>query len=135
MFHAWNEALPLVIHLAKAHCERIVVEKFTQVVRELPPRLSTGPMLHVLCALYALCKIEEDMGWYMTNRYFSPRKAKAIEQEICRLCKVLRPLAWDLIEAFDIPEKIVQAPIAFDYDAANQKGKVPGEFAKHWSSS
>jgi hypothetical protein len=82
VFGAWNEALPVILHLAKAHFERQVAEKFIQQV--LSAQASLSPMLHVLCALYCLWRIEADMGWYMKHSYFSARKASAISEEIIR---------------------------------------------------
>jgi hypothetical protein len=50
-----------------------------------------------------------------------------VAQRVLRsLCRALRPHALDLVKAFDIPEDLLDAPIAGDWDAANAAGKVPG---------
>ncbi len=96
---------------AKAHVERLVLEAFSEAVENL----SAGPArlaLSQLCDLYALERIERDRGWFLEHRYLEPNKAKAIRRQVDQLCREVRPRALGLVEAFGIPDALLQAPIA-----------------------
>jgi len=123
-FRAWNDAVDVINHLAKAHMERRVHEEFMAGLSSAPA--SVQPLLHLLCSLNALTAIQADLGWFMSYHYFSARKARAINHEINRICKALRPHAAQLVDGFDLPAGLLDAPIVGDYIAANAYGKVPG---------
>jgi acyl-CoA oxidase len=93
---AWNECLDIVLALGKAYVDRISIEKYIEAV--LTADVASRPMLETLCCLFALSKIEQDMGWFLTHKYFSPSKAKAISEEVNVLCSELRPHALKVIE-------------------------------------
>ena len=68
---------------------------------------------------------EADLGWFMRYNFFAPSKAKAISAEVNKLCLELRPRALPLVEAFQIPSHLVQAPIALpesEWWIRNDKG-------------
>lgn len=122
-FWAWNEALDIADSLARAHVDRQVISAFAAVIDKADKGLQ--PILHALCSLYALSSIQENMGWYLTFRYFTPAKSKAIWEEINSLCRALRPHALDLVESFGIPEGLLDAPIAGDWLRAFSYPNVP----------
>ncbi len=105
-FEAWNQSNDIVEELAIASTERQILEHFIAGIKKEKTRLK--PILHVLCSLYALSVIVNHMGWFMTFRYFSPPKSKAIWNEMNKLCAYLRPHARALVDAFDIPDKVSQ---------------------------
>ena len=65
--------------------------------------------LNLLCDLYALSTIEADRGWFMEHGRLSSQRAKAITAEISSLCRKIRPLALDLVDAFGVPEEMRRA--------------------------
>ena len=110
-FHALIEVQDHAVELARAHNERVVLERFSEVVagttdEELAQTLGT------LCDLYALHRIEADRGWFLEHGYLEAGKAKAIRKLVNRLCREVRPQALPLVEAFDIPDELLAAPIA-----------------------
>ena len=110
-FHALIEVQDHAVELARAHNERVVLERFSEVVagttdEELAQTLGT------LCDLYALHLIEADRGWFLEHGYLEAGKAKAIRKLVNRLCREVRPQALPLVEAFDIPDELLAAPIA-----------------------
>lgn len=123
-FEAWNDAQHIALHLAQAHVERLTLEKFSEDVEKAQPSLK--PMLHLLCSLYALSKIQADMGYFMRLHYFSAKKAAAIQEQIVAICRALKPHAIALCDAYNIPDDLLGAPAAFDLVAANAIGKTPG---------
>jgi len=97
-----------VIGVARAHVERLVLEAFVEKVRSLPE----GPVreaLELLCDLHALSTIEADRAWFMEHGRLSSERSKAITAEVNRLCRRVRPLARDLVDAFAIPEEMLRA--------------------------
>ena len=69
-------------------------------------------MLGSLCDLFALHRIEEDRGWFLEHNYIEAAKAKAIRDEVNKLCFEIRAQANPLVEAFGIPDELLAAPIA-----------------------
>ncbi|TCJ29931.1 acyl-CoA dehydrogenase [Nocardioides jejuensis] len=97
-----------VIATANAHVERLVLESFVAVFATLPQ----GPnrvALGLLCDLFALSTIEADRGWFMEHNRLTTNRSKAISREINDLCRKLRPLAVDLVDAFGVPEEMLRA--------------------------
>ena len=69
-------------------------------------------VLFRLYQLFALSRIEADKGWFLEHNYIESNKAKAIRKEVDRLCAELRDDSLHLVNAFDIPDACVAAPIA-----------------------
>jgi acyl-CoA oxidase len=110
-FHALIEVQDHAVELARAHTERVVLERFSEVVADVAdPDLAV--ILGTLCDLYALHRIEADRGWFLEHGYLESGKAKAIRKLVNRLCREVRPQALPLVEAFDIPDELLAAPIA-----------------------
>lgn len=92
---AFNALLDHMLALAQAHVERMVLEQFQAHAQ--------AGVLRDLCALWALWRIESDLGWFLENRYVAPVRSRAIREEVTALCGVLRPSARALTDAFAIP--------------------------------
>lgn len=98
-----------VIAAANAHVERLVLEAFVAKVRGLPD----GDMkvaLNLLCDLFALTTIESDRAWFMEHGRLTVVRSKAISREIGSLCRKVRPLAVDLVDAWAIPTEMLRSP-------------------------
>jgi acyl-CoA oxidase len=98
-----------VIHAARAHVERLVLEAFVDKVRGLedgPNKVALG----LLCDLHALSVIEEDRAWFMEHGRLTTVRSKEISRRIGSLCRRVRPLARDLVDAFGVPEEMLRAP-------------------------
>lgn len=102
-----------VIAAARAHVERLVLEAFAERIATVP----AGPerdALHLLCDLHALCTIEADRAWWMEHGRLTSQRAKAITAEIGDLCRRIRPLAGDLVDALGVPAEMMRAEILAD---------------------
>jgi acyl-CoA oxidase len=98
-----------VIGAARAHVERLVLEAFVEKMRAL----EAGDLkvaLGLLCDLHALTTIEADRAWFMEHGRLTSARSKAISREISSLCRKMRPLARDLVDAFGIPDEMLRAP-------------------------
>ncbi|SDS66565.1 Acyl-coenzyme A oxidase [Nocardioides scoriae] len=97
-----------VIHAARSHMERLVLEAFTDKVAAA----SEDPNHDVLAAvrdLYALSTIEADRAWWMEHGRLSSARSKAVTREVNALCRRLRPVADDLVDGFAIPPEMLRA--------------------------
>ncbi|MEU3360872.1 acyl-CoA dehydrogenase [Streptomyces albidoflavus] len=98
-----------VIALAHAHVERLVLEAFVAKVRELPEG-GEKVALGLLCDLFALSVIEGDRAWFMEHGRLTGQRSKAITREVNDLCRKIRPLALDLVDAWGVPPELLRAP-------------------------
>ncbi|UAL29392.1 acyl-CoA dehydrogenase family protein [Nocardioides rotundus] len=98
-----------VIRTAHAHVERLILEAFVDRFRELPAggeRVAVG----LLCDLFALGCIEDDAAWFMEHGRLTTTRSKAISAEINELCRRIRPIARELVDAFGVPDEMLRSP-------------------------
>jgi acyl-CoA oxidase len=98
-----------VIHAARAHVERLVLEAFVEKVRAMPDG-DNRDALALLCDLHALSLVEADRAWFMEHGRLTVVRSKEISRRIGSLCRRVRPLARDLVDAFGVPEEMLRAP-------------------------
>ncbi len=98
-----------VIAAARAHTERLVLEAFVAKTAALPDG-DLKVALNLLCDLHALSTIEADRAWFMEHGRLSSTRSKAISREVGSLCRKVRPLAVDLVDAFGVPEEMLRSP-------------------------
>ncbi len=98
-----------VIAAARAHVERLVLEAFVEKVRSLPEG-DLKVAVTLLCDLHALTTIEADRAWFMEHGRLTVVRSKSISREIGSLCRKIRPLAEDLVDAFDVPVEMLRSP-------------------------
>jgi acyl-CoA oxidase len=110
-FTAFNTCQDHLVTLALAHVERKILESFQKAVRECPHE-GARKALTTQCNLFALNCIHKDSGWFLESGYLEPVKSKAIRAEVLKLCAEVRPDACALVDAFNLTNKIISAPIA-----------------------
>ncbi|MFD1824851.1 acyl-CoA dehydrogenase [Mumia zhuanghuii] len=106
-FDAFNRAQDHLVHLGRAHVERVVLESFVTVVGEVEDD-ETRQVLDALCDLYALSVVEQDKAWFLEHRRLSISRAKNVTTSVNALCGRLRPYAGDLVDAFGIPDGLLE---------------------------
>lgn len=112
-YDAFNVVQHQMIDVAQAYLERIVLEQFQEAIKTVEDEKSKA-ILTKLNQLYALSQIEKNKGWYLEDGYMEAVKTKAIRKMVNQLCWDIRPDAVALVNAFDIPESCLAAPIAVD---------------------
>ncbi|MDR7210455.1 acyl-CoA dehydrogenase [Flavobacterium piscis] len=110
-YDAFNVVQHQMIDVAEAYLERVVLEQF-QITIETIQDERTKEILVKLYQLYALSQIEKNKAWYLEDGYMEAVKTKAIRKMVNQLCWDIRPDAVSLVNAFDIPESCLAAPIA-----------------------
>ncbi|MEU7524504.1 acyl-CoA dehydrogenase [Saccharothrix sp. NPDC042600] len=109
-FEVFNAAQDHVLHAARAHVDRVVLEAFVAAVDRCADP-STRELVDRVCDLYALSVIEADRAWFLEHGRLTPARAKAVTQAVNDLCRLVRPDARRLVDAFGVPESWSGAPI------------------------
>ncbi len=107
-FDAFNAVQDHVLHTARAHIDRIVLEAFVAGIESCADP-EARRVLEMVCDLYALSVIEDDKAWFIEHRFLSTERAKAVTRAINERCRTLRPFAADLVDGFGIPEQLRDA--------------------------
>jgi acyl-CoA oxidase len=97
-----------VIAAANAHVERLVLEAFVDKTRALPDG-DQKVALSLLCDLFALSTVEADRAWFMEHGRLTVQRSKAISREIGSLCRKVRPIAVDLVDAWGVPVEMLRS--------------------------
>jgi acyl-CoA oxidase len=98
-----------VVAAARAHVERLVLEAFVAKVAGLPDG-DVKESLTLLRDLHALVTIERDRAWFMEHGRLTSPRSKAITREVNDLCRRIRPLAVDLVDAYGVPPELLRSP-------------------------
>ena len=106
-FSALDECQDHALHLARAHVERVLLDHLIEVIADDDPAY-----LEPVRSLFALAAIEADASWFLEAGYLEPPKTRAIRAAVNHLCELLRPRAVQLVDAFELPEPVIGAPIA-----------------------
>ncbi len=110
-YDAFNDTQYHFVQVAFAYIERVVLEQFVEAVENCQDK-NLKPVLKQLCDLFALWQIEKNKGWYLEQGYLEGVKTKAIRNQVNQLCANVRRDAVALVDAFDIPDSCLAAPIA-----------------------
>lgn len=110
-FDAFNVSQHHLVQVGFAYIERIVLEQFIEQVNKTTDD-GCKAILQKLCALFALSQIEKNKGWYLEQGYMEGVKTKAIRKLMNQLCWEIRQDAVPLVNAFNIPDACLAAPIA-----------------------
>jgi acyl-CoA oxidase len=105
----FSRAQDHVIAAARAHVERLVLEAFVDKTAALPDG-DLKVALNLLCDLYALSTVERDRAWFMEHGRLTSARSKAITREVNELCRQIRPLAVDLVDAYAVPPELLRSP-------------------------
>nr|AAF14635.1 acyl-CoA oxidase [Petroselinum crispum] len=109
-FGAWNRCLNHLLTLAESHIESVILETFIKAVKNCPDA-SSRAALKLVCDLYAMDRIWNDIGTYRNVDYMAPNKAKAIHKLTEYLSFQVRNITRELVDAFDMPDHVIRAPI------------------------
>jgi len=112
-FRIFNDAQDHLIHAAKAHIDRVVLEAFTAGIARTEEG-EAADLLREVCSLYALSAIEDDLAWFITHNRISIPKAKEVLPLINAQCEKLRPHTEALVEGFGVAWAALKVPILED---------------------
>lgn len=109
-FDAFNVSQHHLVQVGHAYIERVILEQF---IKQVDQTVDAGckAILKKLCSLFALSQIEKNKGWYLEQGYMEGVKTKAIRKLMNQLCWDIRQEAVPLVNAFNIPNELLSAPI------------------------
>ncbi|KAM9316780.1 acyl-coenzyme A oxidase-like protein [Gastrophryne carolinensis] len=110
-FSAWNLCLHHVVTLALAHIHRVTLEQFALAVESCPVP-EDQCLLMEFCLLYGTKLVYNERAWYLEHNYLTPATSTQLRDQLLELCKMVKDDALKVVSAFNIPDNMVQAPIA-----------------------
>lgn len=127
-FDTWMKRQSDIVQgAAQAFAEQQVLEASLRAVSGLNGTLK-DVMMQVV-QLYALRSVESDLSWFMTEEVLNARSAQLVPEAVRGLVAGLGPYGQALVDAFGIPDHLVAAPIAGDWERYNRvdnKGELLG---------
>ena len=118
LFDMWmKQQSDLIQGAARAHGERICMEQCLNTYKSASEQSLKDIILQVTM-VYGLHAIEQDLAWYYQTQVLSPQQDVA--ELVRRYVDVVAPQSLNLVDAFDIPEHLLCAPIAQDWVKYNE---------------
>lgn len=100
---------------ARLHVIGYLYQRFMDSVARAPEELK--PIISLLCELFGLLKIQENIGSFLQYSCFQPKDLPLIEQRILVLYAELRPNIIPLVDSFNLSDFILNSSLgAFDGD-------------------
>lgn len=131
VFDLWmKQHSDLVQSTAESYAEREVIAACIREAERASPSVSR--ILKYIIMLYALVKLQGNLGWFLANSILQPAAGIEVPVAIRKLCSLLAPHSQSLVNSFGIPAHLVAAPIASDWESFNlidNKGEIVGD---HW---
>ena len=108
-----------LVAAAEAHAERLSYLWFTQHLDQQPQGPARGTLAR-LGTLHALSLVERRAAWFLEAGLLAPAKARAVRKEVELLLGEVAAEARAVVDAFQIPDACLAAPIAF-FDPAHPR--------------
>ena len=131
LFEVWmRQESDAVQAAALAYGERLCFDSFAAACGTGGAAARMAPLL----VLYGLDSVERDLAWFLTEGVLSAAQGKEVLASARRACADVGADMLPFCEAFGIPEHLVCAPIAADWEAYNLTDNR-GEVAPPWDPS
>ena len=95
---------------ARAYVDVVMLEAFIRAIDECED-LQVTRALNLVCDLYALHTIESDTGFFQAHGRLTASRCKALTREVNRACNKVMAHSELLVDAFGIPDEVINAPI------------------------
>lgn len=114
----YDSNLDKVVRLGWAYTERICLELFSQKVNSADQRIR--PVLTTLLKIYALSRIEKDLGTFVVLGTLGSKCAEGVREQLISHCNGLvdaqdGSILLQVCDAFGLPDHLLHAPIAFNW--------------------
>lgn len=128
LFFAWNQSQVFHVHsTAKAYiellCLQISIERIQQIqvifsssyisTQNHHQDQSIKSVLLNLCHLFALSRMEADLGTFRENDYLNCQQTKWIRNAILHLCDILKKEMVSLVDAVAPPDQILGSALGY----------------------
>ena len=120
LFDVWmKQESDTIQDLSKSHGERMCMEQAINAANKCKDE-STKKIILQLASLFAMSSIESHLAWYLTSGLISMQNAAKFPDFVRAFVEQLAPQSLNIIDAFDIPEHLIQAPIAHNWALYNE---------------
>jgi acyl-CoA oxidase len=112
-------------HTARSYGERIVFERTMNTIENCDESLKSVLTNILIC--YGLKIINSDLSYFIMNDFISKEISKKVPIMLRKICSTLAKECLSLVDAFDLPNHLVSAPISKDWESFNKydnKGEV-----------
>jgi acyl-CoA oxidase len=106
---AWNKCSLNLMQTARSHCYYFVASKFHIGLAALDAK--DAAIKQVLSRLFAFFCCTNILSGEQWSGLVDGDESALIEEAICRLCSELRPDAVALVDAFDIPDRVLNSAL------------------------
>ncbi|XP_076089125.1 peroxisomal acyl-coenzyme A oxidase 1-like [Mytilus galloprovincialis] len=106
---AWNKSSVPLFWAANAHCHLFCVQNFVENVERSNGDSKTNEVLKAVCQLYSVHGILENLGEFIHDGFLSAQQVDYLQKAMFKLFEVIRPNAVALVDAFDIPDQVLQS--------------------------
>lgn len=121
----WNHAVNPALDLVDAYAARRAAQAFLAAADRVGDD-ATRRLLEQLFQLFALQRLAPHAGLLLADGHLTAEAVRDLASAVDRVSAALAPDALALVEAFAIPDTILQAPIATDgYEAAYDDPQGP----------
>ncbi|KAF9138338.1 fatty-acyl coenzyme A oxidase [Mortierella sp. GBA39] len=130
---AYEECSQARLAAAKIHSFGYIFRRFAQAVKAAPEGLR--PILAKVCFLYGLYSIEQNAGFFLQYRYFTPSQMDFVRSQVNVFCREVREEYIPLIDAFNYSDYMINSPLGvYDgnvyekyFDQVKRQNPVGGE--------
>eukprot|EP00184_Porphyridium_aerugineum_P008182 CAMPEP_0184692714 /NCGR_PEP_ID=MMETSP0313-20130426/1075_1 /TAXON_ID=2792 /ORGANISM="Porphyridium aerugineum, Strain SAG 1380-2" /LENGTH=773 /DNA_ID=CAMNT_0027150563 /DNA_START=171 /DNA_END=2492 /DNA_ORIENTATION=- len=120
--------------VANSFSERLSLERMCE-AEKAESNAGAAEILKTLRGVYAMDCVMRDVAYFATQRLLSLDQIKACKEELVRLNGVLGPQLPYIVDAFDIPEELVAAPIASDWVKYNSYDNQGENVSLSWQTN
>ncbi|KAG0273669.1 fatty-acyl coenzyme A oxidase, partial [Linnemannia exigua] len=118
---------------AKIHSFGYIFRRFAQAVKSAPEGLRA--ILTKVCFLYGFYSIEQNAGFFLQYRYFTPSQMDFVRAQVNVFCREVRQEYIPLIDAFNYSDYMINSPLGvYDgnvyekyFDQVKRQNPVGGE--------
>ncbi|WOO83992.1 Putative acyl-coenzyme A oxidase 32, peroxisomal [Vanrija pseudolonga] len=120
LFDVWmHDESETIQRVSRAYGERLCMDELVgQIVKTNDP--ATRQILTKIARVHGLAVIERELGWLVTNGLIPPKLGATVEGRLSADVAILAPDAIPLVDGFGIPEGLLYAPIAIDWERYNE---------------
>ena len=106
---AYEECSQARLAAAKIHSFGYVFRRFADAVKNAPEGLKA--VLTKVCLLYGLYSIEQNAGFFLQYRYFTPSQMDYVRAQVNVFCREVRQEYIPLIDAFNYSDYMINSPL------------------------
>lgn len=119
LFEVWmGEESVAIQRAATAYGERLCMDEVMVQMEKADP--TTRKVLARIATVHGLAVVERELGYLLTHKLVPADIAAIVEDRLSQAVADLAPDAIPLVAGFGIPEELLYAPIAIDWERYNE---------------